>query len=62
MDNFIQIIFERQTQFGVYRDALYLPLDHSYSDEEIEAMKQERVDNWISVVTAPPPDEAPADG
>jgi len=38
-------------------------------DEEIERMKQERVDNWIAVVTAPfledvlpPVEEASQDG
>lgn len=54
----IQIIFEFQTQYGVFRDALHLPENHGLSDEQIDAMKQERVDNWIAVVTAPPPEEA----
>ena len=34
-------------------DALILPDDVTYSDEEIEAMKQERFDNWIAIITAP---------
>jgi hypothetical protein len=54
----IQIIFEFQTQYGVYRDALHLPEGHGLSDEQIDAMKQERVDNWIAVITAPPAEEA----
>lgn len=49
----IKIDFEFQTQYGVYRDALYLEDNHSFTEQEIEAMKQERVDNWISVITAP---------
>jgi hypothetical protein len=47
----MQIIFEFDTPYGVFRDALYLPDDHTFTDEEIQAMKQERVDNWISAVT-----------
>ena len=50
----IQIIFEFETQYGVFRDALYLPEDHMFTDEQIAAMKQERVDNWIAIITAPP--------
>ena len=50
----IKIDFEFESNFGVYRDALYLPEDHTYTDDEINAMKQERFDNWIAVVTAPP--------
>ena len=50
----IRIIFEAETPHGMYRDALYLPPDHDLTDNQIEAMKQERVDNWIAVITAPP--------
>lgn len=40
---------------GTYtlNDALILPDDVTYSDEEIEAMKQQRFDNWIAIITAP---------
>jgi hypothetical protein len=53
----IKIDFEFTTQYGVFRDALYLPDDHTYTDAEINAMKQERLDNWIAVITAPPVEE-----
>lgn len=53
----VQIIFEFTTQFGVYRDALYLPADHGLTEEQINAMKQERVDRWLAIVSAPPPEE-----
>lgn len=49
----IQIIFEFTTQYGVFRDALYLPQDHTYTDAEIDAMKQQRLDNWIAIVSTP---------
>lgn len=57
----LKIDFEFQTPHGLFRDALHLPDDHSLTDAEIQAMKQQRVDNWIAVVTAPPADEPPAD-
>ncbi len=55
----IQIVFSFDTQFGRFTDALYLADDHTFTDEEIQAMKQQRVDNWIAVVSAPPAEEAP---
>lgn len=49
----IQIIFEFEYEHGMkYRDALYLPANHTFTDAEIEAMKQERFQNWISIITA----------
>lgn len=50
----IKIDFEFETKYGVFRDALHLPDDHSFSDSEIQQMKQQRLDNWISVIEAPP--------
>jgi hypothetical protein len=32
--------------------------DHSFTEAEIELMKQQRVDNWIAVVTAPAVEES----
>lgn len=60
-DAMIQIIFEADTKYGVFRDALYLPDDHSLTETEIDAMKQQRVDNWLAIVEAPPIEEPPAD-
>ena len=48
----IKVDFEFQTPHGVFRDALHLPYDHGMTDEQIDAMKTQRVDNWIAVVTA----------
>ena len=50
----MKIDFEFDTPHGVFRDALHLPDDHTFSDAEIQAMKEQRRDNWIAVVTAPP--------
>ena len=49
----MKIDFEFDTPHGVFRDALHLPDDHTFTDDEIQAMQQQRVDNWIAVVTAP---------
>lgn len=49
----MQIIFKFDTKFGSFCDALNLPDDHGLSDEQIEAMKQERLANWLAVVNPP---------
>jgi len=53
----MKIDFEFDTPHGKFRDALHLPDNHGLSDAEIEAMKVQRRDNWIAVVTAPPAEE-----
>lgn len=50
----MKIDFERETKYGVFRDAIILPDDHNFSDTEIEAMKQQRVDNWVAYIENPP--------
>lgn len=55
----MKIDFEFQTPHGLFRDALHLPDDHTFTEAEIETMKAERRDNWIAVVTAPPAEEVP---
>jgi hypothetical protein len=60
----IKIDFEFTTPHGKFRDALNLPDNHGLSDAEIEAMKEQRRDNWIAVVEAPPvePETVEIDG
>lgn len=53
----IKIDFEFDTPHGVFRDALHLPDDHAFTEDEIQAMKEQRRDNWIAIVTAPPVEE-----
>jgi hypothetical protein len=36
-----------------FSDALILPDDHTYTDAEIEVMKQARFDNWYTIITTP---------
>ena len=52
----IKIEFEKVDSTGllVYRDALYLPEDHTFTDDQIEAMKQERFNRWYDIVMNPP--------
>lgn len=48
--------------YGIFADALHLEDSHSYTDDEIEAMKQQRFDNWVSHITEMsnrPPEEVP---
>ena len=44
-----------------FSDALYLDDDHTFTEEEIEAMKQQRFDNWLAYILAPAVEEAPVD-
>jgi len=44
----MKIDFEFQTEHGVFRDALYFLDDAVPTDEEIERLKQERVDTWLA--------------
>lgn len=51
-----KIVFEMDTPYGVYRDALCFPDNEPLPPpEDIEAMKLERVNNWIHFIENPPP-------
>lgn len=54
MEGHIQIFFEYTDGTYNYSDALYLPEDHTFTEEQIEAMKKERFDNWKSFILNPP--------
>jgi hypothetical protein len=53
---FIQVRFKRQTDVGEYHDALYFSQEEyvAKTADEIEALKQQRVDNWVNAVKNPP--------
>jgi hypothetical protein len=53
----IKIDFSFESEYGTFVDALILSDDHTFTDVEIEAIKQQRLDNWIAAVTAPPSEE-----
>lgn len=46
----MQIRFSFETDYGLFSDALHLDEGHTFTDDEIEAMKQERLTNWISAI------------
>lgn len=50
----IKIDFEFQTPYGAFRDALHLPADHGYTQEQIAEMQAERLSNWLFAVENPP--------
>ena len=52
----IKINFSFSSQYGTFSDALHLPDDHGLTQAEIDAMQQQRYDNWIAMITAPQPD------
>jgi len=39
-----------------YSDAIYLPLDHTFTSEEIENMKRARFIQWRDLIDNPPSD------
>jgi hypothetical protein len=51
----MKIDFEFESNYGVYRDAIYLDDNHSLTEQDIEAMKLERFNNWVYAVENPPP-------
>ena len=53
----MKIDFSFETQYGKFADAIVLPDDHMLSEAEIEAMKQQRLDNWVAVVSYVPTEE-----
>lgn len=50
----VKIDFQFDTPYGKFADALHLPDNHGFSEAQIQAMKEQRRDNWIAIVSAPP--------
>ena len=61
----MQIRFEFNTKYGIYKDALNLSDDHTFTEDEVLQMQQARVDRWVYnienpvVVVDTPVEEAP---
>jgi hypothetical protein len=49
----MKIDFSFETQYGNFCDALTLPDDHTLTEEEIDAIKQQALNNWIAVFHSP---------
>lgn len=58
----VKIDFQFDSKYGTFRDALHLSGDHGLTPEEIDAMKQQRFDNWIAVIETPVAEEGLTDG
>lgn len=58
MDIRVQINFVRDSEYGRYSDSLYFdPFEiAAMTQEDVEAIMQERYDKWIEVVSNPPPE------
>lgn len=55
----IKIPFEIETKYGMYKDCLYIE-DEKYkylTEKDIEEMKQERADAWVSIIDTPVTEE-----
>lgn len=50
------IKFEISQDGYTLKDAIVLDDNHTLTDEQIEAMKQKRFDDWYAIVTAPQPE------
>jgi hypothetical protein len=50
----MKIDFEFETQWGKFCDALHFEDDAVPDEATIAAMKQERLDNWMAIISAPP--------
>lgn len=59
----ITIDFEKEYNGMKYRDALILTEEqyNSMTEQDIENLKQERLDNWIAIITTPPEDIPPSE-
>lgn len=53
----VQIAFEVLTERGIYRDAIYCDVGAKPSPAALEATVNERVENWLAIVNAPPVEE-----
>ena len=51
------INFSFETKYGTFSDALIFPDDNVPPDVILEAMKQQRLTNWLAVIEPPPSEE-----
>lgn len=55
----MKIDFERHhDKWGKFADALHLPDNHTFTLTQIEAMKDQRFNNWINIIENPTPSES----
>ena len=53
---YIQVRFQEETDYGSYHDALYFTQAEydALKQEDIDTLKQKRIDNWVYIITHPP--------
>lgn len=51
----VRFEFSFDSPHGVFRDAILLPDDHGLTDVEINALKQQRFNDWLAIVTPQEP-------
>jgi len=51
----MNIDFENSYNGIIYRDTIVLLDNHTFTNVQIEEMKQTRFNNWVKAITAPPP-------
>jgi hypothetical protein len=58
-----KIDFSFETKYGVFSDALNLSAEEeaALTPEDIEALKQQRLTNWLGIIEAAQVIEAPVD-
>ena len=59
IDGQVQVIFEKGEGTQIYRDAIWMA-EAEYANtasSTIDAMKQERYDNWLAIINAMPTEE-----
>ena len=58
---FVQVRFKEQTEIGEFNDALYFSQVEydSKTQDEINNLKQARVDNWVNSIKNAPPSVEP---
>jgi hypothetical protein len=54
----MKIDFELSKDGLVFKDSLSLPKDHGLSAVQIEAIKQQRFDDWYTLINIPSTEEA----
>ena len=56
IDGKVQVIFEKGDSTQQFRDAIWMTQEEydSTAPETIEAIKQERYDNWLAIINAMP--------
>jgi hypothetical protein len=54
----MQIRFSYETKYGKFSDALNLPDDHEFTEQELIIMQEQRRDNWIAYIDSTQVDTA----